>query len=369
MLGIHSTCLELLSTSKGEYHIKFHLRNKSDNFLWSLVAVYGAAQEEFKSAFLKELVNTCRDNPHPMLIGGISISFDISRKKNNDRFDTRWPFLFNVVIDNLDLRELTMSGRQYTWANNRSIPTYEKLVRVLVTTDWEYKYPLASVQVLERIEALSDHAPLLTDFGQTTPSSNRPQFKFELGWLTREGFYGLVKKVWVLHPRCSTPIQRWNNRIRSLRRFLRRWAKHTAGMYKIEKLQLSTLIDSLDKIAEVRPLSAVEIEQKSQLNEQIARLLCEEEIKWYQRSKADSLVHGDDNTKYFQMLANGRHRKKRIFALDQDEGCIEGDVPLRNFITKYYKYLFGPTAESSFTLDESITHDISLKFRRQKMSS
>jgi hypothetical protein len=48
LLGIHSTYLELLSTSKGEYHIKFHLRNKSDNFIWSLVAVYGAAQDEFK---------------------------------------------------------------------------------------------------------------------------------------------------------------------------------------------------------------------------------------------------------------------------------------------------------------------------------
>ena len=70
LLGIHSTYLELLSTSKGEYHIKFHLRNKSDNFIWSLVAVYGAAQDEFKAAFLKELVNTCRENPHPMLLGG-----------------------------------------------------------------------------------------------------------------------------------------------------------------------------------------------------------------------------------------------------------------------------------------------------------
>ena len=81
LLGINSTYLQLLSTSKGEYHIKFHLGNKSDNFLWSMVAVYGAAQEEFKSAFLKEFVNTCRDNPHPMLIEGILISFDISRKK------------------------------------------------------------------------------------------------------------------------------------------------------------------------------------------------------------------------------------------------------------------------------------------------
>ena len=49
---------------------------------------------------------------------------------------------------------------------------------------------------------------------------------------------------------------------------------------------------------------------------------------------------------------------KRIFALDQDEGRIEGYVPLRNFITQYYKELFGPSAESSFTLDESHTHDI-----------
>ena len=58
------------------------------------------------------------------------------------------------------------------------------------------------------------------------------------------------------------------------------------------------------------------------------------------------------------MLANGRHRKKRIFALVQDEGHIEGDAPLKNFITKYYKELFGPSPQSPFVLDESITHDI-----------
>ena len=358
LLGIHSTYLELLSTSKGEYHIKFHLRNKSDNFIWSLVAVYGAAQDEFKAAFLKELVNTCRENPHPMLLGGDFNILRYQQDKNNDRFDTRWPFLFNAVIDSLDLRELSLSGRQFTWANNRSTPTFEKLDRVLVTTDWEFKYPLASVRALERIEALSDHAPLLTDFGQAAPTSNRHQFKFELGWLTREGFPELVKKVWQRPTRGDTPIQRWNNRIRALRQFLRGWAKHTAGIYKKEKLRLSVLIDSLDKIAEVRLLSAAEIEQKSHLNEQLARLLREEEIKWYQRCKSDSLVLGDDNTKYFQMLANGRHRKKRIFTLDQDEGRIEGDAPLKDFITKYYKDLFGPSSETTLEMDESICHDI-----------
>ena len=62
--------MDLLAFSIGEFHIKFHLRNRADNFTWTLVAVYGAAQDEHKSGFLQELVNLAKDNPHPMLIGG-----------------------------------------------------------------------------------------------------------------------------------------------------------------------------------------------------------------------------------------------------------------------------------------------------------
>ena len=70
LLGIKTDTMELLDRSDGEFHIKFHIRNKTDNFIWSLVAVYGAAQEEYKAAFLRELVNLARDNPYPILIGG-----------------------------------------------------------------------------------------------------------------------------------------------------------------------------------------------------------------------------------------------------------------------------------------------------------
>ena len=53
LLGIKAESIELLDRSDGQFHIKFHIPNKSDNFIWSLVAVYGAAQEEHKAAFLK----------------------------------------------------------------------------------------------------------------------------------------------------------------------------------------------------------------------------------------------------------------------------------------------------------------------------
>ena len=155
-----------------------------------------------------------------------------------------------------------MIGRQFTWANSLPELTYEKLDRVLMDTDWESKFPLVSVRALERIQDLSDHAPILLTTGLPRPPSNR-RFKFELGWLHREGFLELVKKVWERPVAGVTPVQRWNNKIRALRTYLAGWARHTTGVLRKEKQRLSSIIDDLEALAEVRPLSMHEIELKS----------------------------------------------------------------------------------------------------------
>ncbi|KAL6622991.1 hypothetical protein ACP70R_032870 [Stipagrostis hirtigluma subsp. patula] len=38
--------------SDSDYYIKFNLKNKSNDFQWILVAVYGVAQLEFNEEFL-----------------------------------------------------------------------------------------------------------------------------------------------------------------------------------------------------------------------------------------------------------------------------------------------------------------------------
>jgi hypothetical protein len=73
LLGVRTDTMEVLARSGGDYHIKLHIRNRADNFTWSLVTVYGAAQDEFKADFLREMVNLAKDNPYPILIGGILI--------------------------------------------------------------------------------------------------------------------------------------------------------------------------------------------------------------------------------------------------------------------------------------------------------
>ena len=42
LLGVRKDTMEVLTSSDGEFHIKLHIRNKVDNFTWSLVNVYGA---------------------------------------------------------------------------------------------------------------------------------------------------------------------------------------------------------------------------------------------------------------------------------------------------------------------------------------
>ena len=49
------------------------------------------------------------------------------------------------------------------------------------------------------------------------------------------------------------------------------------------------------------------------MKNKLAEMLRGEEIKWYQRAKVKELLEGDSNTKYFQLIANEKHRKTRIY--------------------------------------------------------
>jgi hypothetical protein len=66
----------------------------------------------------------------------------------------------------------------------------------------------------------------------------------------------------------------------------------------------------------------------------------------------------DSNLRYFHGIANGRHQKKRIHSLVQDEGLIEGHEPFKSYITNYYKGPFGAPKESFFSLKETRTDNI-----------
>lgn len=145
--------------------------------------INGPAQAEHKESFLIELANSCSPKSLSYIIGGV---FNITRgpqEKSTDNFNHKWSYVFNKVIKVLDLKEIEMTGRQFTWARHGNNPTYEKLHRVLVITKWEKKFPLFTVEARDRSQ--SDHVPTVLSTGSSTHVDSAPPFRFERGWFLR----------------------------------------------------------------------------------------------------------------------------------------------------------------------------------------
>ena len=146
-----------------------------NRFIWDLVVIYGDAQPDRKALFLAELSRVFQNSINPILIGG---DFNIIRKaseKYKSGSPRHWSFLLNAILEQAGVRELDMNGRQFIWGNNMHNPTFEKLDRILCSTEWEETYPLTQVTTLTR-EKL-DHTPLYLDSGDF--QKTEPIFRFE----------------------------------------------------------------------------------------------------------------------------------------------------------------------------------------------
>jgi mannosylglycoprotein endo-beta-mannosidase len=168
----------------------------------------------------------------------------------------------------------------------------------------------------------------------------------------------MVAAEWAATNIGDTPIQCWQNKIRHLRYFLKGWAKNQSGKYRKEKERLLRIIDDLDIKSKTQPLSEVEKVELQKTHECVNKLRQDEETKWAQRAKVKHIQEGGNNTKYFHPIANGKHRKKRIFQLEQEEGTIVGEQNLRVYISEYYKKLFGQPENNDFSMNETEVDDI-----------
>lgn len=58
-------------------------------------------------------------------------------------------------------------------------------------------------------------------------------------------------------------------------------------------------------------------------------MLGEKEIMWYQWDKVKEALKSDSNMKYFQLVHNEKHKKTRIFQLQNGDQIISGDEELK----------------------------------------
>jgi exonuclease III len=112
--GIRKDKFEVESFESGECMIIANVFYKSLKKSWSLVSVYGPAQDEFKDSFLAELSSFCFKAKYPMLIGGDFNILRFSSDKNKKFNDNNFSSVFNLIINSYELRELLLFGGKFT---------------------------------------------------------------------------------------------------------------------------------------------------------------------------------------------------------------------------------------------------------------
>lgn len=229
-----------------------------------------------------------------------------------------------------------------------------RIDRLFVTTDWGMTFPLARVQGL--CKQGSDHVPLVVNLG-VNDSFGKKKFRFEKWWLERDDFKPLIVKAWSTHCNESNPLDVWQFRIRTLRRLVRGWAANVTAALNREKKDIANEYSILDIESESRVLSSQETERMNCMAKDMNRLWALDEMRARQRSRDRSILEGDRNTTYFQVVANQRNRKKRTDVLDGPSGHVQDSKGMMDIAVYFYKKLFKKEDRGNVSLGNNFWDD------------
>ena len=257
---------------------------------------------------------------------------------------------FNDIINTMCLREIFIEGGLYTWSNNQSHPTLEKLDRILMSNGWEDLFPLVIVRKLVR--DLSDHNSLLLSTNSNHPQNPKPrEFRFEMSWMTKEEFLPLVSKIWQRPVKSSNPIDVLNIKLKRFKKFFKGWGADKFGHDRKEKEKIKNELADIETMEEQGNLDPETLDRRAELCGKLQQMLADEELFWLQQSHETWLLKGDQNTSFFHRIANGRKRKNTFHSFSNGDETIEGTENLLKHATDYYRELFGTAPGNLFHMD------------------
>lgn len=208
---------------------------------WWLTTVYGPSQYADKAAFLDELKVLQQTCFSPWLLCGDFNLILQDSDKNNGRLHRSWLRRFRSTIDDLQLAELHLNGRLYTWSSERLRPTLERLDQAFADADWLDAFPNHYLSCLST--DCSDHAPLSLklDSGRWA----KPRFRFEAIWPKFDGYLEAIKEAWV----CPLPhaCRVLDYKLRNTAKVLKAWSAKHVGSIRLQLIMARQLVKEFDK--------------------------------------------------------------------------------------------------------------------------
>jgi hypothetical protein len=211
------------------------------------------------------------------------------KDKSNRKVDLNWCEKFNDWVDKHSLLEINLLGRCFTWSNNQENVIISHIDRVFCTTEFDAKFPLAKARALSK--STSYHVPILWEVGLDNKKYGS-RFKLEKWWLQHKDFKEIVNHVWSTPVEGRSALDRWQNRVISLRKKAKGWNRNVEVGIKKEKHELKTEYDRLDILSESKTLTPQEREHMCSVNASLEKILDMEEVKARQKSRERNIKEG-----------------------------------------------------------------------------
>ncbi|CAM8996214.1 unnamed protein product [Rhodiola kirilowii] len=237
---------------------------------------------------------------------------------------------FQETLNSCDLFDLGFRGHKFTFSNRRQGENEVKcrLDRVLANSAWQTLFPNSIVQHL--VAHHSDHSPILLKWVPGLKGGDK-LFRFESMWMRDPNLKKIVNESW------SESQGILLDKLDELKVRISDWNKKSFGNVN---QQLRKLRFRLEKVRAL-PRTTENVDDETQIIHQIDEWLIREEQMWLQRSRVMWLKDGDNNTSYFHLKANSRHKANRIQHLFSSEGAlIDNQVDIQNIATTYFQNLF-----------------------------
>lgn len=134
-----------------------HLRNSKDQ--WLVTGVYGLCISEWKASFFQELSDIRVAWNRPWCIYGDFNEVLSLEDRNGESFFTGGMGFFADLVNSHGLRDVPISGAEYTWSNMQLNPSLSKLDRFLLYPEWDASFPFS--KGLAQPIPMSDHIPIV----------------------------------------------------------------------------------------------------------------------------------------------------------------------------------------------------------------
>lgn len=294
LLAWNSSSVSCTSVVIRDYSIKVNVVLPSGGSSW-LTVIYGPQEKATKDAFLLELRLIRSSITGPWMVLGDFNHILQARDKNNALINSYRMGKFRCLVDDLELAEVHLNGRVFTWSNAREHPTLVKMDRVFASADWLLLYPACFLRPLP--SKASDHCPML--LSTVYRFEPKKSFRFESFWSKIEGFSNVVQAAWQCPQNINDPFRRIDWLLKNTARALQRWSQCQLGNICQQIKWAKELLWLFDVAKESRVLASMECWFRAALKKRLLGLCSFQRTIARQRSRVHSLREGDASTHLF----------------------------------------------------------------------